>query len=173
MTSRSIRAATTGSTAAMRSAWVMTRRRSLDVSVGNPVDANVKWMLSPKVTFSRYLVGSLCPAMRSWRGPPIARRSSAVPGAKTIATTWVAGAIPVTVSCPSVSLLIVVQLALGHCILRKSCDSAYQRRSPLASRRSSMPSVLKGTRPIMLKEVEPIQSASPSSSWSGHGSAPG
>ena len=47
--------------------------------------------------------------------------------------------------------------------LRKLCARAYQSRSPLASLRSSIPSVFHGIRPIMLFAVEPTQSESPSS----------
>src|SRR5262252_6273668 len=97
----------------------------------------------------------------------------APPGAISTATTLLAEMAPVTVSCPCVSLLILVQPAgvgggaasgeLVHCCLRKSWESAYQICSPLESRRSSMPMVFHGSLPIMLAVFEPLaQSETPS-----------
>src|SRR2546422_6828807 len=63
--------------------------------------------------------------------------------------------------------------------LRKFADSAYHNCSPLASRRSLMPSVLNGRRPIRLEVRGRTQSESPSSfsvpscNMSGQGKAPG
>src|SRR6267154_436299 len=89
----------------------------------------------------------------------------APPGAKTIATTLLAGADPLTVSCPGVSLLMI--LLYDGVFFRKPADTAYQRLSPLASRKSSAPIVRHGKRPIRLTAAMPLLSLS------GQGSAPG
>ena len=81
---------------------------------------------------------------------PVLALKTGEPGAKTMATTLLAGALPVTVSSPWVSLLMtVVRQACGNSTIRHT--RAALRWSPAGRRR---PIVVHGSRPTRLNALE-------------------